>query len=58
MPMRSFASNKTVKEGRLFGQDRVLWEVDLDNTKESSAEECRYAGKRGKERKRPCSDHT
>jgi len=58
MPKRFFTSNETVKEGRIFGQDRVLWEVDLDNMKESSAEEWRYVEKRGKERKKPCSDHT
>lgn len=47
-----------VKANRLVGQDRVLWEVEVDNLKEPSAEECRYVEKRGKERKLPCSDHT
>jgi len=58
MPKRFFTSKVDVKANRLVGQDRVLWEVEVDNLKEPSAEECRYVEKRGKERKLPCSDHT
>ena len=58
MPKRFFASKVAVKASGIFGQDRVLREVEADNMKESSAAECRYVEKREKERKKPCSDHT